>query len=46
MDLATSNLSALGMMAPWVALPSVRMEQWIVDNRDWEASRVRHRRLP
>ena len=30
----------------WVALPGMRMERWITDNQDWEAPRVRHRRLP
>lgn len=29
-----------------VALPGVRIERWIIDNRDWEAPRVRHHRLP
>jgi hypothetical protein len=30
----------------WVGLPGARMERWIIDNQDWKASRVRHRRLP
>jgi hypothetical protein len=30
----------------WVALPGVRMERWIIDNQDWKAPRVRHRRIP
>jgi hypothetical protein len=30
----------------WVALPGARMERWFIDNSDWEAPRVRHRRLP
>jgi hypothetical protein len=30
----------------WATLRGVRMERWIVDNQDWEAPRVRHRRLP
>jgi hypothetical protein len=29
----------------WVTLPGPRMERWITDNPDWEAPRVRHRRL-
>jgi hypothetical protein len=30
----------------WVALLGVRTQRWIIDNQDWKARRVRHRRLP
>jgi len=30
----------------WVTLPGLRMERRIIDNQDWKAPRVRHRRLP
>jgi hypothetical protein len=30
----------------WGALLGVRGERWIIDNQDWKAPRVRHRRLP
>jgi urease alpha subunit len=29
----------------WVALLGVRTQRWIIDNQDWKAPRVRHRRL-
>jgi hypothetical protein len=35
-----------GLDFVWATLPCVRMERWIIDNQDWKASRVRHRRLP
>jgi hypothetical protein len=30
----------------WVASPGVRMERWVLDNQDWKAPHVRHRRIP
>lgn len=30
----------------WVALPGMRVERRIIDNQDWKALRVRHRRIP
>ena len=30
----------------WVTLPGERMKRCIIDNQNWEAPRVRHRRLP
>jgi hypothetical protein len=40
------SFSRAGPGFVWVALLGVQAERSIIDNQDWKAPRVRHRRLP
>jgi hypothetical protein len=39
-------LNRAGLDFAWMTLPAMRMERWIIDNQNWRAPRVRHRRFP